>query len=225
MHALVSGASRGIGRATALELAERGARLTLVGRRSPALLGVLGELGGRGAQYSFVEADLADREAVARVGSELAQQESFDAIVHAAGIIERAPLVAMDPDQLRRQFEVNLFAPLALTRALLPGMLAQKKGRILFVSSISAHLPTATQIAYNSAKAGLTMAMRCLALELTDSGLMTAAVLPGAVDTDMLRGSPFPPRMTPEEVAKTLSFLVFDASLAHNGAALEMFGT
>jgi 3-oxoacyl-[acyl-carrier protein] reductase len=224
MRALVTGGSRGIGRATALALAERGARLTLLSRSSQALNEVLGLLPA-GAVDEVLDAELSDPEAVRRLAQELGARDAFDVVIHAAGIIERGELVAMDFDSLRRQHEINFLAPLALTGAVLPRMLEAGQGRIVFVSSISASLPTATQIAYNSSKAALTMAMRCLALELRDTGLMTAAVLPGAVDTDMLKGSSFLPRMAPEEVAKTLTFLALDASLAHNGAVVEMFGT
>ena len=66
--------------------------------------------------------------------------------------------------------------------------------------------------------------MKSLAEELTDSGLMTAAVLPGSVDTDMLAGSGFPPRMSAEAVAQSLLYLALDAPIAHNGASIEMFG-
>ena len=66
--------------------------------------------------------------------------------------------------------------------------------------------------------------MKSLAEELSDSGLMTAALLPGSVATRMLEGSGFPPRMTAEDVAKTLAFFALDAPLAHNGAVIEMFG-
>ena len=115
-------------------------------------------------------------------------------------------------------------APFRLTSALLPAMLAQRQGRILFVSSISAVLGSQQQAAYNASKAGLVALMRCLAEELTDTGLMTAAVLPGAIATDMLKGSGYEARMSAADVARTLCFLGIEASLAHNGGITEMFG-
>jgi 3-oxoacyl-[acyl-carrier protein] reductase len=66
--------------------------------------------------------------------------------------------------------------------------------------------------------------MKSLAEELRDSGLMTVAILPGSVDTDMLKGSGYPPRMTPEDVAQTIAHYALDAPLAHNGSVIEMFG-
>ena len=130
----------------------------------------------------------------------------------------------LDPESVRRQFEVNLLAPFSLAQSVLPHLLEMRRGRILFVSSISSESPTPLQAAYNASKAGLTMMMRCLAEELRDTGVMTAAVLPGAVDTDMLRGSGYKARMTAGEVAKAIAYLALDASPAHNGSTLEMFG-
>jgi NAD(P)-dependent dehydrogenase (short-subunit alcohol dehydrogenase family) len=103
-------------------------------------------------------------------------------------------------------------------------MLARRSGRVLFVSSISADLGTKAQAAYNTSKAGLVASMKCLAEELADTGVLTMALLPGAVDTAMLTGSAFPPRMSAEDVARTLVFYALDASSAHNGARIEMFG-
>ncbi len=97
-------------------------------------------------------------------------------------------------------------------------------GRILFVSSISAVLGCARQAAYHASKAGLVGFMRCLAEELSDTGLMTMALLPGAIDTDMLAGSGFAPRMSAEDIFETLQFYATSAPLAHNGASVEMFG-
>ena len=147
-----------------------------------------------------------------------------DAIVHNAGVIERALVQQMSDRLWDDQLEINLTAPLRITRAFLPGMIEAGKGRIVFVSSISAVLGTKYQSAYHAAKAGLLGAMKCLAEELSDTGVSTMAILPGAVKTEMLEGSGFPARMTPEEVARTLAFYALDPSTAHNGCRIEMFG-
>jgi 3-oxoacyl-[acyl-carrier protein] reductase len=78
--------------------------------------------------------------------------------------------------------------------------------------------------AYAASKWGLTGFTKSLAEELSNSGLMACSVLPGSIDTDMLKGAAFPARMSAADVAKTVEFLALDAPLAHNGAVIEMFG-
>jgi 3-oxoacyl-[acyl-carrier protein] reductase len=98
------------------------------------------------------------------------------------------------------------------------------RGAIINVGSISSTLGTATQSVYNASKWALVGFTKSLALEISNTRALTVVVLPGAVDTDMLKGSGYAPRMTPEEVALTLVHYALDAPLAHNGAVIEMFG-
>ena len=103
-------------------------------------------------------------------------------------------------------------------------MRARRTGRIVFVASISSTLGTANLSAYCASKWGVVGLMKSLAEELSDSGLMTCAVLPGSVDTQMVVGSGFPARMSADDVARSLLHYALDAPLAHNGASIEMFG-
>jgi 3-oxoacyl-[acyl-carrier protein] reductase len=223
---VLTGASRGIGRATALALAERGSELVLLGRSSAALRQTAELAGRKGAAARVIPCDLLvpdDIEAAAeRV---LGDVGAPDALINNAGIIHRASVEALSLAEWDEQLSINLRAPFVLTRALLPAMRAAGKGRIVHVSSISATLGSPNASAYAASKWGLVGFMKSLAEELHDSGLMTVAVLPGSVDTAMLRGSGFSPRMTPEDVAGTLVHYALDASLAHNGGIIEMFGT
>jgi len=148
-----------------------------------------------------------------------------DAIIHSAGIAARTSVEATSVASFQEQLQVNLSAPFVLTRALLPAMRARKVGRVVFVGSISSTLGTANLAGYCASKWGLIGLMKSLAAELSDSGLMTCAVLPGSVDTEMLIGSGFPPRMNADSVAQTLLHYALDAPLAHNGGCIEMFGT
>ena len=224
--AVVTGASRGIGRAVALALAERGFALALPARPSAARAETEESLRRSGASFRFFDCDLADGAELARVAELiLAERGAPDVLINNAGVIERAPVAECTDRSWQHQLDVNLTAPFRLTRALLPAMLQRGRGRILHVASISAVLGTANQAAYHASKWGLVGFMKCLAEELTDTGLMTCALLPGSVDTTMLAGSPFAPRMSPEDVARTLCFYAVDAPLAHNGAVVEMFGT
>lgn len=223
---VITGASRGIGRATALACAARGAELGLLGRASGAQREVQEACLKAGAKRVLpLIADLANAESV-----QLAARDFLDwcgppdAVIHNAGIAARTSIEDTSLASWEEQLRVNLSAPFVLTRALLPAMRARGSGRIVFVASISSTLGTANLSGYCATKWGVIGLMKSLAEELTDSGLMTCAVLPGSVDTQMLVGSGFPPRMSPESVAQTLIHYAFDAPLAHNGASIEMFG-
>jgi 3-oxoacyl-[acyl-carrier protein] reductase len=224
--AVVTGASRGIGRATALELAHRGLSLALVGRASAEQDETVELARRRGApQVRVFECDLADAIATERVGAELAEKlRAPEVVVHNAGVAPRVPVEETAPAVWEQTLLVNLTAPFLLTRALLPGMRREGRGRFVFVGSISSTLGTARQAAYVASKWGLVGFMKSLAEELRDSGLITVAVLPGSTATRMLEGSGFEPRMSAEDVAKTVVHYALDAPAAHNGATIEMFG-
>lgn len=220
----VSGASRGIGRATALALAARGADLGLLGRPSPAL-DETRELARRsGVRVESFACDLArDEEAERAARDALEQLGTPDALISNAAVIHRAAVEDTTPDLFDEQLAVNLRAPFVLARVLLPAMRRAGRGRLVFVASISSTLGTARAAAYCASKWGLVGFVKSLAEELSDSGLMALAVLPGSVDTRMLEGSGFRPRMQPQDVALTLVHYALDAPLAHNGAVVEMF--
>jgi 3-oxoacyl-[acyl-carrier protein] reductase len=225
--ALVTGAGRGVGRAVALSLAKRGLRLALIGRASPGhaetarLAAALSAHAPLEVPAEFGDAASLER-AAARIVSELGAPS---VVVHNAGMVVRASIEATNVSEWDEQMNVNLRAPFVLTRALLPSMRAARRGRFVFIGSISATLGSPGAAGYAASKWGLTGFMKSLAEELSDSGLMACGVLPGSISTDMLVGSPFKPRMSAEDVARSVEFLALDAPLAHNGAILEMFGT
>lgn len=221
--AVVTGASRGVGRATALAFARRDVPLVLVGRPSDALERTAAEC-RRLVTCHVVHCDLAVPEQVERAAGAIVGLGPVDVLVNNAGVAVRASLPDVTLVSYTEQMNINLLAPIWLTRGLLPSMLSRGRGRIINVASISATLGTAGQIAYNASKWGLIGFTKSLAAEISDTGLMTVAVLPGSIDTDMLKGSPFPARMTAQEVASTLVHYALDASVAHNGASIEMFG-
>jgi len=223
--AWLTGASRGIGRATALQLARRGTDLVLLGRRSPSLETVSRSIADLGVAITVAEADLTDAEAMMRACYEqLERSGAPDAVINIAAVVQREPIETLSLDAWDRQMAVNLRAPYLITREVLPAMRAKRSGRIVHVASISSTLGTANAAAYCASKWGLVGFMKSLAEELRDSGIMTVAVLPGSTDTEMLQGSGFAPRMSPEEVASTLVHYALDAPLAHNGSVIEMFG-
>lgn len=223
---LITGASRGIGRATALACAARGAELGLLGHASALQTEVVDACLASGAKRVLeLPADATNADQLQRAAAEfLSTLGAPHAVIHNAGIAGRTSVEATTLASWNEHLSVNLSAPFVLTRALLPAMRAQKSGRIVFVGSISSTLGTANLSAYCATKWGIVGFMKSLAEELTDSGLMTCAVLPGSVATRMLEGSGFPPRMSAETVAQTLLHYALDAPAAHNGASIEMFG-
>lgn len=223
---LISGTSRGIGRATAIACAARGGELGLLGRASKAQRETTELCLKAGARRVLeLSADASRPSELEQAAAEfLLSCGPPDALIHNAGIAARTSIEETTLESWEDQLRVNLTAPFVLTRALLPAMRARGTGRIVFVASISSTLGTANLSAYCASKWGVVGLMKSLAEELSNSGLMTCAVLPGSVDTQMLVGSGFPARMSADDVAQTLLHYAFDAPLAHNGASIEMFG-
>jgi 3-oxoacyl-[acyl-carrier protein] reductase len=224
--AVVTGASRGIGRSIALALARRGLDVALLGRASDALDAVAGEVARLGVAARVVpcdvaradEVDLAARAVVDRFGAPRV-------VVNNAGIVRRGPLVhETDPAAWDEVLAVNLRGPFLVARAFLPAMLAAGRGRVVHVASISATIGCPGNASYAASKWGLVGFAKSLAEELRGTGLASVAVLPGSVDTDMLAGSGFAPRMSADEVAATVVYLALDAPDAINGSAVELFG-
>jgi 3-oxoacyl-[acyl-carrier protein] reductase len=223
---VITGASRGIGRATALRLAERGVGLALVGRPSTELDDTARRASDAGATVTVTQCDLGASSDVDRAASEIrATRGTPDVVVHNAAHIERGRVVDLSVAAWDRHMEVNVRGPFLLTRAFLPKMVARGSGRHVFVASISATLGTAGAAPYCASKWALVGFVKSLAEEISDTGVTTVAVLPGSVGTRMLEGSGFTPRMSADDVARTLVFHALDAPDAHNGGIVEMFGT
>lgn len=225
-YAIVTGASRGIGRATALALAARGVDVALLARSRDALQQVAEESRAFGVRAHLAPCDLSCADDIRSTISDILQ--SFSApplvVVNNAGVIHRDEVHALSLEAWQKTLDVNLTAPFLITRAALPAMLQAKKGRIIQVASISATLGTARASAYCASKWGLVGFTKSLAEELRGTGLITLSVLPGSVDTAMLVGSGFDPQMTPEDVASTIVYAALDAPDAMNGSSIEIFG-
>jgi short-subunit dehydrogenase len=204
--AVVTGASSGIGRAVALRLAAEGCRLWLVGR-DPARLAEV----ARDTRGEVVVADLADPDAAARLGQRLSTLDSGpDLLVNNAGIGARVAASALGDSDLERLVTVNLLAPIRLTQAVLPGMLARGRGHLAYVTSIAGLLGVAEESAYAAVKGALHRYAASVRVEVAGAGVGVTAVAPGVVGTEFFarRGSPytrrFPRPISAEKVAAAL---------------------
>jgi NAD(P)-dependent dehydrogenase (short-subunit alcohol dehydrogenase family) len=219
--AIVTGGGRGIGAAVARALTARGVAVTVFARTGSELAAVAGS----GAAALAVAGDVSREADVARL---LAEHERAlgpcELLVNGAGILVRGPVEALAPEAWRRTLEINLTGAFLCARAVVPGMKARRRGRIVNLASISATLGTPEASAYNASKWGLVGLTKCLAEELRGHGVQALSVSPGSTDTAMLRQTPFPPDMSAEEVARVVVFAALDAPAAMTGANLEVFG-
>jgi 3-oxoacyl-[acyl-carrier protein] reductase len=223
--AVVTGGGRGIGRAIAVALAKRGCDVALLGRTAETLASAAEEVVAAGRRALVVPCDVskaADVEAAR--AAVLRDLGAPDVLVPNAGVVRRAPVHAMSEADWDEVLDVNLKGTFLVVREFLPEMLARGSGRVVAMGSISSTLGTATQSAYCAAKWGTVGFVKSLAEELRGKGLQAMCVMPGSVDTDMLRGSGFEPAMQPEDVARAVTFLALDAPAAMNGSCVEVFG-
>jgi short-subunit dehydrogenase len=177
---LLTGASSGIGRAVAIALARQGARLLLTGRSRERLAEVAGECAP--AQVDFHVADLSQPEQVVELAAAARRHfRRLDLLIHNAGVGLYAPSYQADPAQVRTVFEVNYFAPVELTRRLLPDINAG--GAVVAVSSIGGMLALPWQNAYSSSKFALNGFTYCLRMELEGSGVDALCFCPCLVET------------------------------------------
>ena len=187
--ALITGASSGIGRATAQRLAARGVRPVLSGRDPAALAEVAARTGGQAIAADLAEAGRAGWLA----GEALRRAGHVDLLVACAGAGWAGELAAMPPAVAERLVALDLLVPVLLTRALLPGMLARGRGHLVYVASIAGAVGVAGEAVYAASKAGLLGFADSLRAELRGRGVAVTVVLPGAVDTPFFarRGSPY----------------------------------
>ena len=225
--ALVTGAGSGIGRATALAFAARGLDVVLVGRTEATLFETAGEVmaAAPGVRTLVVPCDVAKSAEVAAMHDRvLADLGTPEVVVNNAGCVVRASIEHTTDADWAEVLGANLDGTFYVTRAFLPALRARERGRFVAVASISSTLGTPKLSAYCAAKWGVVGFTKSLAEELRGSPLAALAVLPGSVDTAMLKGSGFEPRMSASDVASTIVYAGLDAPAAMNGSAIEVFG-
>lgn len=224
--AVVTGASRGIGRAIAIRLAEAGAEVALWARDSSALRLVASEISANRGKARAIVVDVTDSDAVNRASDLVrATMPPLRTVVNNAGAVLRKSTEAMTDDDWRRIMAVNLDGTFYVTRAFLPD-LERNQGRVINISSISGREGTSLLAAYCAAKHGVIGLTRALAEELRTAKVSVNAICPGSVDTAMLReGMPGArPDMSPDDIAKTALFLATVAPQALTGSCIDVFG-
>ena len=234
--ALVTGASRGIGRAIALELAAAGATVVVNYASSlEAAEAVVAEIGAAGGQAWSYQANVAEEEQVeAMVKVVLAKEGRLDVLVNNAGITRDGLLMRMKTADWQSVIDLNLTGVFLCTRAVSRTMLKARSGRIINITSVVALMGNPGQANYSAAKAGLIGLTRSSAAEFASRGVTVNAVAPGFIESDMtaelnkepiLAAIPLGRMGQPAEVAGTVRFLAADPAAAYmTGQVLQVDG-
>jgi NAD(P)-dependent dehydrogenase (short-subunit alcohol dehydrogenase family) len=246
--ALITGASKGIGRAIALAFAAEGADLAVTGRNEEELRSLAQEVEEQGVRSVVVAADLAERGSAARVYAEAkAGLGPIQILVNNAGVGSSAnpkPVVEYDDDFWEMMIYVNLTVPYLLSKAVLPDMMAARYGRIINIASINGKIAALHGAAYSASKHGLLGLTRTLALETAKDGITVNAICPGPVHTlindkrvryDAQRlgksfaemeaiMTPMGRRLEPDEVSPLAVYLASKESAPMTGQAINIDG-
>ena len=229
---LVTGASSGIGRATAIECSRMGAQMVITGRNEERLAETFSLLEGEG--HVQVVADLSQQDDIDRL---VAATPAINGLVNNAGTGVIALINFAKPDDIDRVYRTNVYGPMMLTKGLLKKKKLQSGGSIVFTSSISSQLSTPANGIYASSKAAISSYMRTCAVELGARGIRSNAVEPGTVETllgtgamtDEIRAKDlelYPLRRygRVEEVAHAIIYLLSDAAAWVTGTTLRIDG-
>ena len=248
-HAAVTGGGTGIGAACARELARLGARLTLMGRRRDRLIAAAARINAEcNAETAIEVLDVTDAEAVPRAFAAAVQRSGpVEILINNAGDAASAPFVKTSLALFERLMRVNLTGAFLCTQAVLPAMLAAKRGRIVNIASTAGLTGYPYVTAYCASKHGLVGLTRALAIEIAKSGVTVNAVCPGYTETDLVEQavatitaktgrsaeaaraslaatSPMERLVTPDEVAASVGFLCLPSSASITGQALAIAG-
>ena len=231
LNAIVTGASRGLGRALAVELARGGAKVVLVARESQELHDAVAEIRAAGGSAHAVAADLGDKQAIhAIAGAAAALVGPIDLLVHNASTLGPTPLGLLldtECEEFERVFEVNVLGPFRLSKVIAGGMALRGRGTIVHISSDAAVSAYPRWGAYGVSKAALDHLGRSFAAELGELGVRTLIVDPGEMDTQMHADAmPEADRATlarPADVARALAVRIFERRF-ENGERLSLGG-
>ena len=235
--AVVTGAGRGIGAATALMLARAGASVALLDRDAAGVTHTAEQIGLVGGEALPFTNDITDAFTVERTFDRVVDEWGrLDVLVNNAGLLREAPLDDLSDEDLQESLDVNLRGTMVCARAAVPHMAKRKHGRILSASSVTYRLGARGLTAYSAAKAGIIGMTRTWARELGPLGITANAVAPGLIDSETVRSVPgeeldetlrrIPAGRLgrPEEVAAVYLFLASDLASFVNGAVVGVDG-
>lgn len=191
--ALVTGASRGIGRAIALRLAADGFHVVMndLDRQREALDAVKGEIEAAGGRASIVTADVGDPMAIRRLAAEAVEAAGgrIRVLVNNAGVLSVSSVDDLAPEEWDRMYDVNTRGTFVVTQAMLPHLRSQDNARVVNIASIGGKRGAPGQIHYCSSKAAVISFTQILAEEVAPDGILVNAVCPGIIDTEMGRNN------------------------------------
>jgi 3-oxoacyl-[acyl-carrier protein] reductase len=221
--AIVTGAGRGIGRAIALALSRAGARVVLAARSEAELRSVAEEIRGGDGDALVLPTDVTrDDDLESLVKRTQKEWGSIDILVNNAGWGKTAPIINGKTEDWDRTFQVNLRAPMILTRLVLPALIEKKSGAIINIGSISAKAGQANTAAYSASKFGVLGFTQSLFEEVREYGVKVSVILPGFVDTPLIPPNKRVDRskmIRPEDVAAAVLFVL---SSPPNSCPVEM---
>lgn len=184
--AVVTGASKGLGRQMAESLAKSGAAVAVVARSGGLLNEVVDGIRAAGGKAEAIIADVTEEAAVSEMAAEVAEKLGVcDILINNAGINNRKSIVDFSLDEWNEILGVNLTGPFLCSRAFVPGMKQKKWGRILNMTSIMSHVSLPNRTGYSTTKAGLIGFTKALALELATDGVTVNGISPGPFATEM----------------------------------------
>jgi NAD(P)-dependent dehydrogenase (short-subunit alcohol dehydrogenase family) len=237
--AVITGASRGLGRAMALALGESGAKLALIGRDKAKLAETQKLAKEKGAESEIFITDVRDEGQVGKLGQDvLARFGGTHILINNAGTAVRKNVADFTLDEWKLVLDTNLTGAFLVSRAFIPNMRAAKWGRIINITSIMAHVGSAGRGAYCSSKAGLLCLTKCMALELVNDGITVVAISPGFYATDLtaplradaqknaalMAQTPMARWGKPEEIGGLARYICTDAASFMTGTDILMDG-
>lgn len=224
--ALVTGASSGIGAATARALADEGASVALAARREERLAELAGEIEDEGGEALVVPTDATDDEQVRGMVEETVEElGGLDVLVNNAGVMLLEPVATADPDDWQQMLDLNVQGLMVASQAALGHMQEQGEGDIVNISSIAGRKAYAGSSGYNASKFGVTAFSESLREEVVDSDIRVTTIEPGVVDTELAEHIPDEDQkemiegmmnemepLRPEDVARSIRFAVSQPS-------------